>query len=109
MSDLEEQFDHKDLHLKARRAALGIVAGQLGITLLISAVGFVIGGARAGISALMGGGSGTVGSLYMAVSIFRLGVDAEPDKILKGFYRGEFHKLALTVVLFGLVLTTIDE
>ena len=108
VSDLEEQFDHKDLHLKARREALGIVAGQLGITLLISAVGFLISGARASISALMGGGIGTVSSLYMAVSIFRLGVDAEPDKILKGFYRGEFLKLALIVVLFGLVLTTIE-
>jgi ATP synthase protein I len=106
--ELEEPFDLKGLHLKARRAALSIVVVQFGATLLISAVGFLMGGPRTAISALMGGGIGTLGSLCMVVSIFRLGEDVEPETILKRVYRGEFLKLALTVVLFGLVLKSIE-
>jgi ATP synthase protein I len=108
LSELEEQSDLEDLYLKARRAALSIVVVQFGVTLLISVVGLLIGGPRTAISALMGGGIGTLTSLCMAVSIFRLDADAEPEKILKRVYRGEFLKLAMTVVLFGLVLKNID-
>jgi ATP synthase protein I len=108
LSELEEQSDLEDLYLKARRAALSIVGVQFGVTLLISVAGLLIGGPRTGISAFMGGGIGTLTSLCMAVSIFRQGADAEPEKILKRVYRGEFLKLAMTVVLFGLVLKNID-
>ena len=108
LSELEEQSDLEDLYLKARRAALSIVGVQFGVTLLISAAGLLIGGPRTGISAFMGGGIGTLTSLCMAVSIFRQGADAEPEKILKRVYRGEFLKLVMTVVLFGLVLKNID-
>ncbi len=108
LSELEEQSDLEDLYLKARRAALSIVGVQFGVTLLISVAGLLIGGPRTGISAFMGGGIGTLTSLCMAVSIFRQGADAEPEKILKRVYRGEFLKLVMTVVLFGLVLKNID-
>lgn len=108
LSELEEQSDLEDLYLKARRAALSIVGVQFGVTLLISVAGLLIGGPRTGISAFMGGGIGTLTSLCMAVSIFRQGADAEPEKILKRVYRGEFLKLMMTVVLFGLVLKNID-
>ena len=108
LSELEEQSDLEDLYLKARRAALSIVVVQFGVTLLISVAGLLIGGPRTGISAFMGGGIGTLTSLCMAVSIFRQGADAEPEKILKRVYRGEFLKLAMTVGLFGLVLKNID-
>ena len=108
VSELDEQFDLKDLHLKVRRTALSIVVVQFGVTLLISAVGFLIGGPRAAISSLMGGGIGTLTSLCMVVSLFRLGGGVEPEKILKRVYRGEFLKLALTVVLFGLVLKSVE-
>ena len=108
LSELEEQSDLEDLYLKARRAALSIVGVQFGVTLLISVAGLLIGGPRTGISAFMGGGIGTLTSLCMAVSIFRQGADAEPEKILKRVYRGEVLKLVMTVVLFGLVLKNID-
>lgn len=88
--------------------AFGIVAGQLGVTLLISAAGLLLGGARAGVSALMGGGIGTLASLYMVVSMFRLGANTEPEKIIARVYRGEFFKLVITAGLFGLVLVSID-
>ena len=102
VSELEEQY------VRARRAALGIVVGQLGVTLLISAAGLLLWGPRTGVSALMGGGIGTLASLYMAVSMFRLGVNTEPEKIIGRVYRGEFYKLVVTAGLFGLVLMSFD-
>lgn len=108
VSELEEQFQLQDLYLKARRLALGIVVGQLGITLSISAGGLVVGGPRAGVSALLGGGIGTLASLYMVVSMFRPGASTEPEKIISRVYRGEFYKLVITAGLFSLVLLSID-
>ena len=108
MSEYEEQVQLQDLYLKARRLALGIVAGQLGITLSISAAGLLLGGPRAGISALMGGGIGTLASLYMVVSMFRVGASTEPKKIISRVYRGEFYKLVITAGLFALVLLSIE-
>ncbi len=102
MSGLEEQF------LKARRVALGIVLGQLGVTLLAATAGLLLGGSRAGVSALLGGGIGSLASLYMVVSMFRLGANTEPEKILGRVYRGEFYKLVLTAGLFALVLMSMD-
>ena len=108
VNEHEEQVRLQDLYLKARRMALGIVAGQLGITLLISAAGLFWGGPRAGVSALMGGGIGTLASLYMVVSMFRLSASTEPEKIISRVYRGEFYKLVITAGLFALVLLSIE-
>ena len=102
MSGLEEQF------LKARRVALGIVLGQLGVTLLVATAGLLLEGSRAGVSAFLGGGIGSLASLYMVVSMFRLGANTEPEKILGRVYRGEFYKLVLTAGLFALVLMSMD-
>ena len=87
---------------------MGIVVGQLGVTLLSSAAGLLLGGSRAALSALMGGGIGTLASLYMVVSTFRLGKNTEPTKILGRLYRGEFYKLVITAGLFGLVLVSME-
>ncbi len=102
MSELEEHF------LKARRLAFGIVYGQIGITLLVSAAGLFLGGSRAGVSALLGGAIGTLASLYVALITFRLDADAEPTKILRRVVRGEFYKIVITAGLFSLVLLSMD-
>lgn len=88
----------------ARRQALTIVASQLGITLLVTLASGYLGGSVAAWSALAGGGIGTLAGLYMALNCFRRRPDAEPDRIARRFYSGEFVKLSLTVVLFALVL-----
>ena len=102
MNDPDQRF------LGARRTALIIVAGQLGLTLLVMAVSLLLGGARSALSALAGGGIGTLASLYMALSFFRLGPSADPARILRGVYRGEAVKLGITAVLFALVLVSMD-
>ena len=108
VNEHEEQVRLQDLYLKARRVALGIVVGQLGITLSISAAGLLLGGPRAGVSALMGGGIGTLASLCMVVSMFRLSASTGPEKIISRVYRGEFYKLVITAGLFALVLLSIE-
>lgn len=102
MTDQKQQF------LGARRAAFGIVVGQLGLTLVITAGCWLLGGTGSGLSALVGGGIGTLASLYMATSFFRLGPGADPQKILGRVYRGEAAKLAITAVLFALALVYMD-
>lgn len=87
-----------------RRQALGIVASQLGITLLVALASGYLGGSVAAWSALVGGGIGTLAGLYMALSCFRKRQETEPARIARRFYSGEFVKLSLTVVLFALVL-----
>ena len=102
VTDLNQRFRG------ARRAALGIVAGQLGLTLAVAAGSLLLGGPRSALSALAGGGIGTLASLYMALSFFRLGPGADPARILRRVYRGEGVKLALTAVLFAAVLVSMD-
>lgn len=94
--------------IPARKLALGIVFGQVGIVLLIAAAGWILGGPRAFISALVGGGIGVVASFYIVVSTFRLDANAEPVKILRRVYRAEFYKFVITASLFTLVLLSMD-
>jgi len=102
VSELEEYF------LRARKLALGIVFGQIGIALLVSVAGWLLGGLGAFVSALVGGGIGTLASFYLVVSTFRLDASAEPVKILRRVYRAEFYKFVITVGLFSLVLSNMD-
>jgi ATP synthase protein I len=102
VSELEEYF------LKARRLALNVVIGQLGVTLLVSAAGLLLGGLGAGISAFAGGSIGTLASLYMALSVFRPGSRGEPRAILRRLYRAELYKLLITAGLFALVVLSLD-
>jgi ATP synthase protein I len=95
-------------HNRARRLAFAIVAGQIGATLLVAALFLLLAGIRAGCSALAGGGIGSVASLYMAVSFFRAGADADPQRILRGVYVGEFVKLVMTALLFVVVILAFD-
>lgn len=102
MSELEESF------LKARRLALNVVIGQFGVTLIIAAAGMLLAGSRAGISAILGGGIGTLGSLYMALTVFRADGCADPQTLLRRLYRGEFYKLVITAALFAVVVVNLD-
>jgi F0F1-type ATP synthase assembly protein I len=102
VSELETHF------LKARKLALGIVSGQIGIALLVSAAGSLLGGPRASVSAIVGGGIGALASLVMVVSTFRLSASVEPARILRRVYRAELYKFVITVGLFSLVFLNMD-
>ena len=102
MNVLEESF------LNARRFALGIVFGQMGLALLAGLVCLLLEGSKAGMSALTGGAIGAVASFCMVVNMFRFGPTVEPVKVLRGIYWGEFFKLALTAALFALAFRFLE-
>ena len=88
----------------ARRLAFGVVLGQavVSVTAALCAGGFA--GARAGLSALLGGGIATAGSLAMAGLVFGRGAGASAQRALDALYVGEAVKLAVVIVLFVVVL-----
>ncbi len=102
MSDLDERFR------QARRTAFGIVGAQACATLLSAGGGLLLAGTAGAVSALLGGGIGTLASLVQVAGTFRKGASREPAKILGRLYRGEAFKLLITAGLFALVLTNVE-
>jgi ATP synthase protein I len=87
----------------ARRLAFGVVLGQAGVTLVGALAAWAIAGREAALSALLGGGIATVGSMAMVALVFA-GAAANAGRIVRAFYTGEAVKLAVVVVLFVVVL-----
>lgn len=102
MSDLDERFR------QARRTAFGIVGAQACVTLLSAGAGLLLAGTAGAVSAMLGGGIGTLASLVQVAGTFRTGASREPAKILGRLYRGEAFKLLITAGLFALVLTNVE-
>jgi ATP synthase protein I len=88
---------------RARRLAFGVVLGQAGVTVIAALCAWGLGGQVAGLSALLGGGIATVGSLAMAGLAFGAATGGA-QRALSAFYVGEAVKLAVVVVLFVVVL-----
>ena len=88
----------------ARRLAFSVVAGQAAVTLIFALASLAIGGANAALSALIGGGIGTLASLVMALLAFGRGAGTDAQRIVRAFYLGEAAKLGLVVLLFVVVL-----
>jgi len=88
-----------------RRLALRFVRAQAGVTLLVTAASLAVAGPRAALSALLGGGISTAGSLAMALVAFRRDTPLNGLLMLAGLLAGEAAKLFVVVVLFVLVLT----
>jgi ATP synthase protein I len=86
----------------ARRLAFGVVLGQAAVTVTAALCAWALGGRVAGLSALLGGGIATVGSLVMAGVVF--GGAGSAQRALGAFYLGEAVKLTVVVVLFVVVL-----
>ena len=102
MSDLDERFR------QARRTAFGTVGAQACVTLLSAGAGLLLAGTAGAVSALLGGGIGTLASLVQVAGTFRTGASRKPAKILGRLYRGEAFKLLITAGLFALVLTNVE-
>ena len=90
----------------ARRLAFGVVLGQAGLTLIAALAALGLAGRGAAVSALLGGGIATVGSMAMVALVFA-GAAANAQRIVAAFYAGEGVKLAIVVVLFVVVLRTV--
>jgi ATP synthase protein I len=88
-----------------RRLALRFVRAQAAVTLFVAAASLALGGPRAALSALLGGGISTAGSLAMALVAFRRDMPANALLMLTGLAVGEAAKLFVVVMLFVLVFT----
>ena len=92
---------------QARRLAFGVVLGQavVSVTAALCAWGFA--DARAGLSALLGGGIATAGSLAMARLALGGGAGADARSALGAFYLGEAVKLAVVTGALVVVLKVV--
>ena len=90
-----------------RRLAFTVVLGQAAITLIAAAAATALVDPGAGLSALLGGGVSTAGSLAMALLGFRSPDGASAAALLGALLIGEAAKFCVIIVLFVLVLTLI--
>lgn len=91
---------------RARRLALRVVLGQAAVSVIAALCALALGGERASVSALLGGGIATVASLAMAGLVFGGGAGSAA-RALAMFYLGEALKLLIVVVLFVVVLSVV--
>jgi ATP synthase protein I len=89
---------------RARRLAFRVVLGQAAVAVIAALIAWAVGGVRAGLSALVGGGIATAGSLVMAVLVMGGTLAGNAQRALSAFYLGEALKLVLVAVLFVIVL-----
>lgn len=91
----------------ARRLAFGVVLAQAAVTVTAALVAWALADRRAALSALLGGGIATLGSLVMAALVFG-GATLSAPRVLGTFYVGEAVKVLLVIVLFTLVLKWVN-
>jgi ATP synthase protein I len=89
---------------RARRLAFRVVLGQATVTVIAALIASALGGERAGLSALAGGGIATLGSLVMAALVMGGTLAGNAQRALSAFYVGEALKLVLVAALFVVVL-----
>ncbi len=92
---------------RARRLAFGVVLGQAAVTVTAALCAWGFADARAGLSALLGGGIATAGSLAMAGLVFGGGAGASAQRALGALYLGEAVKLAVVTGALVVVLKVV--
>jgi ATP synthase protein I len=92
---------------QARRLAFGVVLGQAGVTVTAALCAWGFADARAGVSALLGGGIATAGSLAMARLALGGGAGGDARRALSAFYLGEAVKLAVVTGSLVVVLKVV--
>ena len=88
----------------ARRLAFGVVLGQAVVSGIAALCAGALAGRVAALSALIGGGIATAGSLAMAGLLFGSAASGGAQRVVGAFYVGEAVKLAVVALLFVVVL-----
>jgi ATP synthase protein I len=92
----------------ARRLAFGVVLAQAAVTVAAALCAWGLADRRAALSALLGGGIATLGSLVMAGIVFGGSTAGSPQRALLMFFMGEAVKVALVIAMFVVVLKTVN-
>jgi F0F1-type ATP synthase assembly protein I len=87
-----------------RRQALAVVLSQALLGAIVVIACLVIGGARAGASALFGAGIGVAATSLMAFAMLRPGAGASLERVAWGFFSGWLVKVGFTVALLVVAL-----
>ena len=88
-----------------RRLAFSFVLGQAAVSVVAGVLAWSIAGEQAALSALLGGGISTAGSLVMALVAFRRRIGLNALQMLTALLVGESAKFLVIVGLFVVVLT----
>lgn len=86
---------------------LKVLAGQAAVGLVFAAAFWLLGGRVAGYSALLGSLACVVPNGFLALRLALPRRDPGAKALLRAAWIGEFGKLALTVLIFSLVLATV--
>jgi ATP synthase protein I len=92
----------------ARRLAFAVVLAQAAVTVTAALCAWGLADRRAALSALLGGGIATCGSLVMAALVFGGATAMNAQRVLGLFYVGEAVKVALVIVLFVMALEWVN-
>lgn len=95
-------------HVQLRREAFRLAGWQVGLTALIAAISWLLGGPGSALSAAAGGGIGTLAGLYQSLRMFSVDASEDPSRFLRAVYVGQVVKLLLTAALFILVIKTLS-
>jgi ATP synthase protein I len=86
---------------------LAILLAQLGLSVALAALFWGISGSVAGYSALLGGLTCVIPNTFLALRLVVPRRDPGAGALVRAAYIGELGKLALTVLMFGIVFTLI--
>ena len=92
----------------ARRLAFGVVLAQAAVTVTATLIAWGVADRRAALSALLGGGIATAGSLVMAAVALAKAGGSSPQSALMRFFVAEAVKVALVIAMFVVVLKTVN-
>ena len=92
----------------ARRLAYGVVLAQAAVAAAAASAAWALADRRAALSALLGGGIATLGSLVMAGIVLARASVAAPQRALAMFFVGEVVKVALVITMLVVVLKTVN-
>jgi ATP synthase protein I len=84
-----------------------IFCTQLVVTLLISAIYYLLNGKVAAYSAFLGGLVFVIPQLYFGIKAFMFSGARAVDKIVVNFYKGESSKIIFIVIGFALIFSFI--
>lgn len=99
--------------LKEQSAALPmnplivILTAQLGLSLALAAVFWGVGGSVSGYSAMLGGLTCVIPNAFLALRLVVPRRDPGASALVRAAYIGELGKLALTVLMFGMIFVLI--
>jgi ATP synthase protein I len=92
--------------VKNKQGLIGVyrlLCCQFGITLLIAMLMWFFRGTQEACSALLGGGVSIIPTFFFARTLFKYQGARDAKCIVNNFYKGEFFKIFISVILFAVV------